>query len=325
MADTRCYALAIYEILKEHSDENHILTNPKIIELLKTKYQMEVNQRTIINNIHALVEFGIDISLYNENRIGYFLRDRTFEDSEVALLCNCIHSAHFIPVKNSNDLIKKITNTQSKYKKQQFVNTVYINNPRKTLNKDLLFNLELLMEAIETNKKVSFKYLQYDIHKNMVPKRAKPYLISPYYIVQENENLYLLCRYKDYEDLAHYRIDKMKDILILDENRMPLQKSFDPYEYCKNKKFMWTGKEESIYLRCHKRMLDDLIDQFGRETSIQQDNKDENYFFARIYAPKNGIIYFALQYLKYCEVLQPVDIRNEVKQILSETLNIYKD
>lgn len=324
MADTRTYALAIYEILKEYSDEEHILSNPKIIELLELKYQINMNQRTVINNIEALIDFGIDISPFSENRKGYYLRDRSFEDSEVALLCNCIHSAHFIPIKDSNDLIKKITDTQSKYKKKKFINTVYINNMRKTVNKQLLYNIGLLMDAIDQKKKITFKYLHNDRNKKLVEKREKLYTISPYYVVQENENLYLLCRNKNYPDLAHYRIDKMKDIQLMEEGIVPLQKSFDPYEYTKNKKFMWTGVEENIYLRCHERMLDDLIDQFGREITIQNDPEHPEYFFTRLHVPRNGIIYFALQYLKYCEVLQPQDIRDEITQILEEKLTVYK-
>ena len=324
MADTRIFALAIYQVLKEHSDEDHILSNPEIIRLIETKYDIKMNQRTIINNIEALINFGVDISTYNENRKGYYLRDHIFEDSEVSLLCNCIHSAHFIPANASNDLIKKITDTQSNYKKKKFIHTVYINNTKKTVNKELLYNIEILMDAIEQKKTVTFQYLKNSREKKMVPKREKRYTISPYYIVQENENLYLLCRNKNYTDLSHYRIDKMKNIQISEEDCIPLQKSFDPYEYCKNKKFMWSGEERNIYLHCHERMLDDLIDQFGRGIPIQSDPNNPEYFFTRLNAPKQGIIYFALQYLEYCKIIEPVDIKEEMIQILEERLNVYK-
>lgn len=324
MISNRIHALAIYEVLKTYSDENHILSNSDIIHYLKVIYDIEVNNRTIVNNIEALIEFGIDISVYLDNRKGYYLIDRDFEDSEIYLLCNCIHSAHFIPEKSSNELIRKLTKSQSKYKRKEFTNRVYINNSRKTKNMELLLNIEIIMEAIENKKAIQLIYMTSQYDKTLKPKREKPYVLFPYHIIQQNDNLYLLCRSENYEDLSYYRIDKMKNINILNQNIIPLKEDFDPYVYAKKNKFMFSGEVKNIYLRCHKRMLDDFLDQFGHDVTLHADPKDIDYFFARLQSTEQGIFYFALQYLPYCEVLEPVSIRDQLVKVLEEKLNIYK-
>ncbi len=324
MADNRIYSLAIYHILKTYSDENNILSCPKISQLLASIYNIDVDRRTIISNIDSLINFGIDIETYSENRKGYYLRDRIFEDSEIHLLCNCIHSSHFIPEKASMDLIKKLTSQQSKYKSNFFSNSVYISNSRKTKNKELLLNVDILLDAIQKKKIIQTDYLTYDYNKNLITKRNKKYALHPYHIIQENDNLYLLCRSGNYLDLSYYRIDKMKNIIITQEDVKKTELPIDPYEYSKSKKFMFSGEIVSIYLRCHKRMLDDVIDQFGQNIVIHKDDKDENFFFTRIKSTQQGMLYFALQYLNFCEIIEPVSMREEMAKILSSKLELYK-
>lgn len=323
MADTRTYALAIYEILKDNSDENHILTNPEIIYLLNINYGIDIDRQTVLNNIKALIQFGIDISTYTENRKGYYLIDRDFEDSEIHLLCNCIHSAHYIPEKASADMIKKLCSKQSKYKRKSFVNQVYIKNYKKTKNKELLYNIDIINEAISKNRVIEFHYYTYDYTKKLVLKREKKYAVNPYYIIQGNDNLYLICKSINHDDISHYRIDKMQNITISENFSTQLKQSFDPYDYAKSKKFMFSGEVIKITLHCHKRMLDDLIDQFGDNITINPDVKDSEYFFVRLESSKQGIIYFALQYLNFCEIVEPKEIRNELLEILKKKIELY--
>lgn len=323
MQTTRTYALAIYSILKEYSDSEHIISTPKIIELLDTIFHINLDNRTVRSNIEALVDFGIDIEGYNDNRKGYYLRERDFEDSEIQLLCNSVHSAHYIPEKFSNEIIKKLSSKQSKYKRKEFSDFVYIQNSKKTENKELFLNLELLMKAIIDKNVVEFSYLHYNYYKKLVRKREKPYLIHPYYIVQENDNLYLICKNDKYENLSHYRIDKMKDIKITKHSVSSLKKTFDPYVYARTKKFMYSGEDERITLHCHKRMLDDLIDQFGTEIKIIKDVHNSDYFHAVINSTQQGMFYFALQYLEFCEVLEPISLREKLKLTLNEKVVKY--
>ena len=105
--------------------------------------------------MELLRDFGYEISEYDGN--GYYLMERQFEKAEILLLCNAIHASHFISSKQSDELIKKLLDTQSKYDHKEFKDKVYMANPLKTSNKQLLFNIEIVSQAIKENRKISFR------------------------------------------------------------------------------------------------------------------------------------------------------------------------
>ena len=49
------------EILKEFSDENHLLTQKDIAERIKQIYNMDCERKSIASNIDSLIDIGIDI------------------------------------------------------------------------------------------------------------------------------------------------------------------------------------------------------------------------------------------------------------------------
>lgn len=85
---------------------------------------------------------------------------------------------------------------------------------------------------------------------------------------------------------------------------------------------MYAGEDNDITLRCKNAVLDDIIESFGTGISIIPDGKD--YFKAYVKSSRQGIIYFALQYLNNIEVLSPKDIRKEIKETLNKGINLYK-
>ena len=156
------------------------------------------------------MDIGIEVSQYEPNK-GYYLITREFEKSEIHLLCNAIFSSHFIPESDSNQLINRFLKTQSKYNAKTFKNNVYVKNSRKTINKQFFLNIEMILEAIQKNRAISFHYMKYNHSKELIKRRDKRYSIHPFHIVYANENFYLICLNDHYDELSHYRIDKMLD------------------------------------------------------------------------------------------------------------------
>lgn len=311
--------ISIYQILKEYSDEDHILSRKELCDLLETIYLQTMDRKTFSSHIRTLIEFGIDISTFEDNGKGYYLIEREFEKSEIHLLCNAVFASHFIPEQDSSHLIDKLLTTQSKHVKKEFHDNVYVRNLNKTINKEFFLNIEILLEAMRNKKVVSYNYMKYDLHKQLVPRKSQKYIIHPYYIVYANENYYLICRNDVYEGLSHYRIDKIKNITILDAPIQKLQNSFDPYTYAKSKIYMYGGPEERVTLKCDNLILDDMIDRFG--TGIRIQKSDEQHFYAMLKSSTQGLVYFAMQYIKYCEVLEPKSLRDEIREILINALD----
>ena len=319
MADKNQLLLALIEILTSESDEQHILTRNKILELLKSRYDIVIERRTLYNNIKTLQDFGYDINDYSENNIGYYLDSRQFEKSEINLLCHSIHSSHIIPDHSSNQLIDKLLSTQNKYVKSEFRNRVYSKNYRKSKNKEFFLNIDLLLEAIQQHKTICFEYTKYNHNKQRVPRREQQYHICPYDIVYINERCYLIGFNEKHQGLSHFRIDKMKTIAIL-EKKFTRIIDFNSYEYTSTKIYMYSGSELTITLRCDNKILDDVIDTFGTNIIILV---EKNTFIAQISSSKDGLIFWALQYLKYCTVLEPTSLKNEILNIIEQAKEMY--
>lgn len=322
MEDKKTSVIALLKILEEYSDEEHILKQPELLGLLETIYHISLDRRTLYKNIEMLQDFGYDISTYSENGKGYYLRDRQFEPSQVNVLCNAIHSSTFIPSRSSKELIEKLLSTQSKYFKNDYKETVFLENKDKKENKEFFLNVEIIGEAIKNKKPIKFNYTQYNLNKELINKRDEPYIISPYYMVYKADKLYLIGKSDHYEDLTHFRVDRIKNAEITDNKYVRLTKNEDPYQYAKSKIYMYHGEDIKVALKCDNTILDDVIDIFGKDIRLEKD--DDKHFKAYVKASKQGMVYLALQYINYMEVLEPKFIRDEVKDALKNAQKKYK-
>lgn len=323
MEDKKTSVLALLKILEEHSDENHILTQPELLSLLETIYNVSIDRRTLYKNIEMLQDFGYDISSYTDNGKGYYLRERDFEPSQINLLCNAIHSSNFIPNNSSKELIDKLLATQSKYFKNNYKETVFMENKDKKENKEFFLNIELISEAIKSHKVITFNYTKYNLKKELVNKRDESYIISPYYIIYKLEKTYLVGKSENHDGFIHFRVDKMKSIKLLDDHKyIKINKNDDPYEYAKTKIYMYTDGDYRTVIRCDNSILDDVIDIFGK--NIRLEKHDDNSFDAYVKSSKQGMVYLALQYINYMEVLEPQEIRDEVKSAIKTASKKYK-
>lgn len=307
MLPERANAICILEILKEYSDPEHILTMKELIFKMKQIYDIEIDRRTVYSAMSLLKGLGYDISRYEENKVGYYLRSRNFEQSEILLLTDAIYTFPFIPKKQSEDLIKKLQKQLSVHKRKEYKHLTLVRSEKKTDNKQIFWNIEQLDVAIGKKKQVSFIYCQYGLDKKLHPRREKAYVVNPYGMVFMNEHYYLVCNYVGLLGTNLYRIDRMKDISILDT---AWNKKLERKTEILDAVYAFTGETEYVTMYCDNIILSDVIDKFG--TSVFVTRLDDTRFKLRFKAPLGGVKFWALQYLPYVEVVEPQWLRDEV-------------
>ena len=307
MLSERANALCILEILKEYSDSEHILTMKELIYKMRQIYDIEIDRRTVYSAVSLLRKMGYDVSKYEENKVGYYLRSRTFEPSEILLLTDAIYTFPFIPQKQSEDLIKKLQKQLSIHKRKEHKHLTLVKSEKKTDNKQIFWNIEQLDEAISKKRQVSFTYCRYGLDKKLHPRREKAYVVNPYGMVFMNEHYYLVCNYIGLPDTNLYRIDRMKDILILDEE---WSKKPEKKDEMLDAEYAFPGSAEYITMYCDNIVLSDVIDKFG--TGVFVSRLDDERFKLRFKASLTGVKFWALQYLPYVEVIEPKWLRNEI-------------
>lgn len=311
MFTDKANAICLLQILRDYSDEKHILSMKEIISKMKTVYSINIDRRTVYSAVELLQNLGYDISSYNENKKGYYLRQREFELSEIKMLTDAVCSFPFISEKHTKQLIQKLQGFNSMYERKKWQHLSVMREECKTHNPQIFLNIELLDEAIEENLQASFTYLSYDKNKRLVPRRNKPYVVNPYSMVYTNEHYYLVCNLTEHENISLYRIDRMSDIEII--NTPVEKKNISPYETVKNAVYAFTGNPEAIVFAFDKSQLNNVIDRFGKEINLSEDNER---YIARLIANPVGVRCWALQYLPYVEVLEPKWLRDEIVEII---------
>ena len=322
MAEKKHSSLIVLEILKKYADEDHILSTKDILRILKNEYDITLERRAIYSNLEILRQAGYKISDISDNGKGYFLEERQFDKGEVLLLCNAIHASHFISQKQSKKLIDELLNTQSKYDAKEFTDAVYIPNPLKTANKELMYNVEIVSEAIRENKVLKFNYLRYNKDKKLEPRREEPYIVEPRYIVYQDSRAYMISTSPRHEGFTHYRLDKISNATVEQEKARKLKSNSEAYEYARNKLFMYSGEMELVSFRCHEYIMDQMIDLFGTDLSVISDGSE--YFIINIKTSRQGALFLAQQFMEYIELLKPEDLREKFKENLKKAVRKYK-
>ena len=311
MITDKAITICLLEVLKEYSDEENIMTMKDILTKMNILYGLKPDRRTVYSAMSLLNDLGYDISLYDENKEGYYLRSRDIESSEILLLCDAVYSFPFISARQSEQLIKKLQSQVSVHKRKRYRHLKLVNRERKTDNKQVFLNIEELDEAISLKKKVSFTYLKYDLGKNLIPRRERKYIVNPYQMVYMNEHYYLVCNYCGYNDTSFYKIDRMRDIEILRED---IDRPLESNKEIENAIYAFAGEPEEVIMHCSKYVIDDVIDKFGASVSLT--NKDDETFVARVKVSPKGMKYWAMQYMQYVEVIQPQWLRDEIVEIV---------
>lgn len=313
----------ILEILKEHSDEEHHLTQQEILKLLKSQYGVECDRRSVRSNVEALKEFGYDIDMEN----GYCLLKRTFEDSELRMLIDSVLFSKNISQPVAQTLITTLKEQGGKYFRAKVPHVYNLPEMRHADNAQVMYNLDALNTAIAEKKKVQFIYNGYGTDFKLHPKRNEPYLVNPYQLVANNGWYYLVGNYDKYDDISHYRIDKITKIEILNDASKPInmidgmETGFSLPKHMAEHIYMYSGKSISAKLLVDQGIMNELIDWFGKDFVILE--KYNNSMKIRVKCNAEAIKYWALQYGNYVEILEPENLRTDVAEIVKHMAEKY--
>lgn len=320
----RAIPLCLLRVLRDHSDEKHILSIADIQKHLEA-YDLHPDRRTLYTHFDVLTAMGYEISDFKANGKGYYLMSREVEPSEAHLLCDAVCALPFIPEKQTLDLIRKLQSLVSVYERRHIHNLTVDRSEQKTANKQIFYSIEMLDEAIEKGVKVQFNYCSYNEDKQLVPRRSSPYTVSPYGMVYSNEHYYLIARMEGKEKPGPWRIDRILDIDLTDEPREPWEGEESVRDLVRHSVKAHVGEVETVDLLVDRRALNDVIDEFGTDITIGEWPEDagrepeHRRLHVTVRVCPSGMKYWALQFLAHVEVLSPESLRQEIADIIRKS------
>ena len=149
--------MLILEILKEYTDAEHRLTQQEIIDLLKLNYGAECDRRSIRNNIRSLQDMGYEIATER----GCYLAERDFDDAELRMLIDSVLFSKNLSRTQAKRLIEKLKGLGNRYFHAKVSHVSNLPELFHSDNKQVMLALDVLNDAIEEKRKVSFIYNRY--------------------------------------------------------------------------------------------------------------------------------------------------------------------
>ena len=316
----------LMKIMAEKTDDEHSLTMPQILEELE-KYEVSAERKSIYEDFKDMSKLGIDVIKEQRGReTFYHIAGREFELAEVKLLIDAVQSAKFITQKKSKSLISKVKNFVSEHQAKQLQRQIVINDRVKTMNESVYYNVDDIHTAINQNRKIKFKYYKWDIDKKLVERHGGSYfVVSPWALLWDDENYYMIA-FDDWDNkIKHYRVDKMMYIEVGNDERAGKEefKNFDMAKYSKATFGMYHGEKTKVCIKFANYMCGVFIDRFGKDTLFRK--IDENHselivdinvspqFFGWIFSLGNDV-----------EIVSPREVVNELREYTKKFIMKYE-
>lgn len=323
-ANQKLKLLYLMKYLTEKSDENHPVSVADMITEL-ARYDIKAERKSIYDDIDALRLFGLDIVQSRGKTTGYYIGARDFELAELKLLVDSVQSSKFITRKKTLSLIKKIESLASVYDAQLLQRQVYVRNRVKSMNESVYYNVDKISNAITADKAIKFRYFDYSVTKERrFRKDGAWYEISPFALMWDDENYYMLGYDAAMGIMKHYRVDKMTEIEPLERFRDG-KKEFekvDMSEYSKKVFGMFTGEMQTVKLRFSNHLVGAVIDRFGRDTMIVA--CDDSHFTVSVDVAVSLKFYaWLFGFGTEVELISPPELRQEMKKAAVQIAEMY--
>ncbi len=225
--------IRILEILKYlylRTDEEHPVTVADILDYLNGKGIHAVRQ-TVYGDLQDLILAGVDIVVTKSTQNQYFIGNRLFEYPELKMLTDAVASSKVISAEKTNELIQKLCRLTSEAEAMQLRRLAAISSRIKPHNEKVYYIIDGVQNAILENRQIQFQYYEYTQQKERVLKHnGYFYKLDPYALEWKNDHYYLIGYSHKHHGMAHFRVDRLAGIEILESTYVP-QPDFDVADY----------------------------------------------------------------------------------------------
>ena len=306
----------VLQYLLKYTDENHAAPADAIVEYLRDDLGIEAERRSIYRDIDEInkalwllenaddaatifdAEKAIDTDDYDSEKFivydkhlkGFRVVRRKYELSDIRLMAECIYASRYISQSEAERLVDIIKGFISEEQAKEIRTDALVTARLRTLNKSTLRNVSTIYDAMSkmiegekhTPEKISFQYLKYtidDLEKQTERRKGAKYTVSPYKLIINDGNYYLLA-FDDYShEMRTYRVDRMKTINRLGEPREGAEAfaAIDLKTYTQRTFSMFGGERERVRIRFVSSLLDTAVERFGR-TNVNYSRSDDHHF-----------------------------------------------
>lgn len=301
--DQKMKPFLVYQYLMRETDEEHFASTQDIVEYLQENFGISAERRSIYRDIQEInkavlaLQEGVTLEeaeelLYEDEeyktirhikRKGFYVSQRNYEEEDIRLLAECVHAAKFVDTKRAEKLAGVVFDLVSAHQAENMNHKAIVKDRVKTSNTEVYYTVSNIHSAISKNgkylKKIKFQYLKYtiqDLRNYSERRQGIEYVVVPHSLIIDNGNYYLLGYDVKKEEVRTYRVDRMKNLKVLDEPffETDVFDGIDIERYTQGHFGMFGGERNRVRLNCSIRLLNTMVDRFGLDDVVYQEGKE---------------------------------------------------
>lgn len=347
----------VLKFLEKYSDEEHTFDGEAIANAMIEDYGIFAEKRSVyrdikdINKAYIMQRDDVDVHeaeeilskgydedkviLYNAAKKGYYWQDRKYTTEDLQLLAECINSAKFLSKKASDKLINIIEEDLSVSQKETLNTDVFLIDRIKS-NKNIIYDISKINAAMSpksdgiphTPKKISFYYQKYSIsnvREQIDRRKGETYIVSPFRLIINDGNYYLLGYSDKFKKMRTYRVDRMKGLEILDSDREgeEVYKKIDIKDFIERKFSMFDGTVEKVKIQFTKDLLDSFIDRFG-SNKVYGIVDSNHYYISTFIEVSPPFFGWLCGFGNKVKIIEPLNVVNQFQKHLQKIIEKYK-
>jgi len=270
--------LKIMEMLMHETDAEHQLTTNDLCVKLR-EIGIQCDKKTMGKDIAVLREFGYPVQhIQIGHEKGYYLEENEFSTAELKILIDAVQAAGFITETKSNELIEKVASLGGSNKKEILNDNLVCFNITKHTNEDIFKTIDVMQRALREKKRASFTYFDRNENRERVyRKEHERYVVEPMALVYTDDNYYLMCYSAKYKGITNYRIDRMDEPAVEEEqvSEDAIVDDSDIAGYRKQVFKMYGGPITDVTVQFKDKLIGVVQDKFGEDVRIVRIGTDK--------------------------------------------------
>lgn len=313
--------LCLMDILLRQTDALHPLSLEALCAAVEA-CSLKTSTEEVLQNITLLQAHQIDIVKTQDDPPAYFAR--RFDLQDLKLLVDAVQRSYLLPRQKNVQFIQQLSTLTSENLADQLVRPVFLAGRTSELNESMYQVIDAIYAAIHTGHKLEFRYFDYDTDKRRVFRQdGATYCHTPVALCWSQDLYYLVCYSEASDAFTHFRADRMSDAAVCLEAGAPFDpKRFNVLEHVQKIQGMDQGEIVRASLRFDNRLINDVIDRFGKDILIR---KYGAWFEITTDVPSSpDFLSWLFHFGEKAQILQPESLREAMRFLISQTATQYQ-
>lgn len=276
----------------------------------------------------------------NGGETYYYRIEFNTKKSEIKLLADALSMFPFLSSEQTVKLIKSIEQICSipdltevrKIMEEYDYKAIPEKSLRSLYHSNEFFKvIEIITEAMKIGKCIKFDYCMYasnpEKNRLVFAKRSEK-IFHPAFFMWSNGYYYIVGKDENMLELGFFnlRVERIQNVEILRNLEICEIEYINPAKYRDENPVMYGGNIETIEFRAMEKLLNAVIDSFGKNIQIKPTDytsKGEEYILVTAKSSLEGAAMWLTEYCNCATALAPVELVNKVKATLLEGLSNY--